>query len=172
MGYIRHMRMNFLPIKSKNEFNAHSPMDTELLPYRLKTARRKKSLRIKDLDKQLLKLDRERHDIGWGKHPVIMEALDKPYQKGWKRLFVLKKDVQKSDKAPFYQEILNKINQVQYHYDESFKRRKRKKHYARHNHEKLPELRRIDEYYWNTGRPGFTIEEKACFSCVEYWDPL
>ena len=46
-----------------------------------------------------------------------MERLETPYQKGWKRLFVLKENIARSDKAELYQQILDKIKNVQYHYD-------------------------------------------------------
>jgi hypothetical protein len=143
-------------------------MNTELLPYRLKSAKRKKRLRKFDFDKKLLKLERRLKDLTNSKE-TIFEKLDNPYQKGWKRLFVLKREVAQSENAEFYQGILDKINRVQYHYDESFKWKKRGKRYHRYNHPELPQLRRIDSYYWRTNRPKLSDEEMACFNAVKYW---
>src|SRR5258707_7168048 len=113
-------------------------MDTQILPYRLKSARRKKRLVKEDRDKQLLKLDRERRSISSSPDYQTTAQLDEPYQKGWKRLFVLKPEVQRSDKAEFYQGILNAINTVQYHYDRSFKKPKRTGRWHKYYHKELP----------------------------------
>jgi hypothetical protein len=145
-------------------------MDTQLLPYRLKSARRKKRLQLEDRDKQLLKLNRELKRIQ--KHPEFRKTvdLDEPYQKGWNRLFVLKPEIARSDKAEFYQGILYKINQVQYHYDKSFKKPKRKGRWHKYYFDDLPKLQRIEERYWQTGKTILTDEQCACFQKVQYWD--
>jgi hypothetical protein len=144
-------------------------MNTELLPYRLKSARRKKRLQKQDLDKQLLQTERRLKELT-GSAEVIIEQLDKPYQKGWKRLFVLKKAAAQSENAAFYQEILDKINTVQYHYDESFKSRKKGKRQHRGHYDKLPALRSVNKYDWNAGKLNLTDVQKACFALVSYWN--
>jgi len=146
-------------------------MDTQLLPYRLKSARRKKRLVKEDRDKQLLKLDRERHRISNAPDYQTTVPLDEPYQKGWKRLFVLKAEVQRSDKAEFYQEILNAINMVQYHYDASFKKPKRARRWHKYYYKELPCLRSIDRWHWHAAKHKLGEEQCACFKLVEFWDP-
>jgi hypothetical protein len=145
-------------------------MDTQLLPYRLKSARRKKRLQKKDRDKQLLKLDRERQRISKDPEYKTTVPLDEPYQKGWKRLFVLKPEVQRNDKANFYQDILDVINQVQYHYDASFKKPKRKGHWHKYYFDELPKLYAIDSYNWNHNKNKLSEEQRACFTRVEFWN--
>src|ERR1700756_4209181 len=103
-------------------------MDTTLSPYRLKTARQKKRLQKEDRDKQLLKMKREYDRVEKLKRELPYIPLDKPYQKGWKRLWVLKPEIANGNKAAFYQEIVDKLTEVQYHYDKSFKKPKRKGH--------------------------------------------
>lgn len=144
-------------------------MDTELLQYRLKSARRKKRLVKEDRDKQLLKLDRERTRITNDPDYNSVIPLDEPYQKGWKRLFVLKPEVQKSAKADFYQQILNKINTVRYHYDRSFKKPKRRR-WQRFNYEDLPTLNIISRYDWNINKHQLSEEQRACFERVDFWN--
>jgi hypothetical protein len=144
-------------------------MDTQLLPYRLKSARRKKRLQKEDRDKQILKLEKE-HDL-LSNNPDYEKKilLDEPYQKGWKRLFVLKQDIQRSDKAEFYQQILVQVNKVQYHYDASFKKSKRKPKGHRYNLE-LPELQTISPYDWHLNKAKLTEAQRSCFNKVDYWD--
>jgi hypothetical protein len=145
-------------------------MDTQLLPYRLKSARRKRRLVKEDRDKHLLRLDREQHQIWNNPAYKTTTALEEPYQKGWKRLFVLKSEVQQSDKAAFYQGILDEINEVQYHYDQSFKRPKRKGIWHKYIFKELPKLHGISSYHWHANRSKLNEEQRACFGRVDYWN--
>jgi hypothetical protein len=145
-------------------------MDTQLLSYRLKSARRKRRLVKEDRDKQLLKLDRERQRIKSNPDYKTTVPLDEAYQKGWKRLFVLKREVQQSDKAAFYQGILDTINTVQYHYDRSFKKPRRMRRWNKYYHKDLPRLGSIDQWHWHTGKHKLSEEQSACFKLVEFWD--
>ncbi len=145
-------------------------MDTQLLPYRLKSARRKKRLQKEDRDKHLLRLERKLKTLQENDKEVTMETLDHPYQKGWKRLFVLTKAVAESDKAGFYQAILDKINEVQYHYDESFKRRNKGNKWYRGDYPDLPKLRNINMYYRDANKLNLSDEQLACFKLVDYWN--
>ena len=145
-------------------------MNTELLPYRLKSARRKRRLLIKDRDKQLLKLDRERHHISRDPDYKRTVPLDEPYQKGWKRLFVLKPQIAKSDMAEFYQGILDAITSVQYHYDESFKKPRRKRRWHRYVFAEMPVIYMINSYDWKSNKNKFSPEQRECFVRVDHWD--
>ena len=108
---------------------------------------KKKQLLKTDRGKQLLALDREREAIIDHKYYATVVPLAQPCQKGWKRLFVLRSEVQKSSEAEFYQQILNAINTVQYHYDESFKKPKGKR-WHRYRFDELPKLNMIGTHYW------------------------
>jgi hypothetical protein len=145
-------------------------MDTHLLPCRLKSARRKKRLQKEDRDKQILKLDRERKRILNDPDYKTVVQLAEPYQRGWMRLFVLKPGIQKSERATFYQGILDQINTVQYHYDESFKKRQRKGRWHRYYFEELPKLQSIDRYNWDTNKHKLSEGQRGCFEQVEFWD--
>ena len=90
-----------------------------------------------------------------------------PYQRGWKRFFVLRDDVNRSPKAEFYETLLTKINTVEYHHDKSFKRKKRRK--GRNVYVvKQQLLREFYDYSWQVNRMKLTEDEKTCFTRVEF----
>jgi len=144
-------------------------MDTLLCPYRLKTARRKKQLQIKHQDKQLIQKEREYEQLLDIQRHEPMVALDKPYQRGWVRGFELIPEVQNSDKAAFYQEILDRINTWQWHHDEQFKPPKRKRCWRRYDYKELPRLQTIGRYHWHHNTARLSDEQRACFKRVEFW---
>ncbi len=145
-------------------------MDNFLARYRLKSARRKTQLRIKDQDKRLLQLDRERHDLWQQIINTPKVLLNEPYQRGWLRLYVLKPQIQQGDRAAFYQQILKHINEVQYHYDRSFKKPRRIRRRNRFYYANLPVLKPISNNYWQRNHMQFNEEQKACFEKREVWN--
>lgn len=92
---------------------------------KLKTARQKKRLQKKDADKQLLQLDRLQDTLLLQKRTLPWVPLAEPYQKGWKRSFILREDVARSAQAEFYETLLAKINTVEYAPDKAFMRKKK-----------------------------------------------
>lgn len=136
---------------------------------RLKSERRKRRLVIADRDKQLIQLDKRRIALRLQKWHLPLVALVHPYQRGWKRFFVLRDDVQLSPQAMFYEALLAKINTVEYHPDKEFKKKKRRK--KRYGYEVKPQfLREFSDHSWRINEGKLTEEEKACFSCVERYD--
>lgn len=107
----------------------HTDASSELweLPYRLKTARQKRRLVIKDRDKQLLKLSERKKELQKAIRALGWEDLSPPIQRGWKRTFVLREDVARSKQADFFQGILDKINTVFISDHKDFKVKKRKR---------------------------------------------
>jgi hypothetical protein len=144
-------------------------MDTQLLSYRIKSARRKRRLVKEDRDKQLLRMQKEYDRLNDIQSALPYISLDEPYQRGWKRLWVLRPEAAKTDKADMYQGILDKLTEVQYHYDESFKQPKRKGAWHRYYFDKLPKFYAISEYYWNTNWYKLTEDQKECFKQAKYW---
>lgn len=144
-------------------------MDRHDWPYSLKSARRKKRLVKKDRDKQLIQLDKLHNSLRKERQNLPMIPLEHPYQKGWKRLFVLRKDVQKGPQAEFYQGILKKINDVKYHYDKSFKVKKHRR--GRFQYLQRPQtLREITQQEWETNRLKLSDAEKHFFYQKEEWN--
>ncbi|NEU10147.1 hypothetical protein GZH53_17620 [Flavihumibacter sp. R14] len=141
-------------------------MDPQEWLYRLRSARQKKRLVRKDRDKQLIRLDRRQSELLKIRWSLPMIPLDRPYQKGWKRLFVLRDDVQRSSNEAFHQALLDKINTVIYHFDKSFKVKKRRK--RRYGQKTIPQsLREISDYDWQRNHFKLTEEEQAYFLKTE-----
>lgn len=135
---------------------------------KIKSTRQKKRLSKKDLDKQLRRIYKLNETLYQQKLSLPLVPLAEPYQRGWKRMFILKEDVARSKQADFYRDLLKKINTVEYSPNKSFtkkKRRKRKKVY-----EIRPQYLR-DFYTWEWHHPKckLTDAEKAHFSLKEYW---
>ena len=93
---------------------------------KLKTARQKKRLQIKDSDKQLRKLDRHNKKLYEAKRHLPLIPLATPYQKGWVRTFRLRDDIARSNSAVFFLALLEKINTKDFCNEKSFLVRKRK----------------------------------------------
>ncbi|MCD2425326.1 hypothetical protein LQ567_21260 [Niabella pedocola] len=134
-------------------------MDTKLIKqfgakigsYRIRTERQKKRLRYKDFDKQLLELDfrldelyEKKRDLGW-------EPLTPPFQRGWKRFFVLKEDVATDKQADFFEQLLKKINTTDYSWRKDFNIKKRKRgrkvYLAKEQHLQAPGERDFKKHF-------------------------
>ncbi|WP_276483913.1 hypothetical protein [Paraflavitalea pollutisoli] len=133
----------------------------DILSYRLRTARQKKRAQYEDFDKRLLKLDRERNALNKTKRNLGWEPLNPPYQKGWKRCFVLREDVAKSKHAAFYEGILKKINTYAYSSLRSFAVSKRKKRKGRKLVKKEQGL--LEPADWHMAKLKFTPLEMQQF---------
>jgi len=144
-------------------------MDIAVLPFRLKTKRQKRRLLVKDRDKQLFRMEQEYKKLRDIQRHEPEVPLEKPYQRGWIRCFELISEIKNSSKAEFYQQILDQINDSQWHYDKSFKQPRRGRIWHRFRFTKLPELNKISSYYWKYEN-DFSKEQQDCFRRVEYWD--
>ena len=144
-------------------------MNTHEWPRCIKSARQKRRLVKTDRDKQLIQLSKRRHEL-WEQQRLLPKVpLEHPYQRGWKRFFVLRDDIKRSAQANFYEALLVKINTVEYHHDKSFKRKKRRK--GRNVYVvKQQQLREFYDYSWQANRMTLTDDEKACFTRVEFMD--
>jgi hypothetical protein len=144
-------------------------MDIHEWPRCIKSARQKRRLVKTDRDKQLIQLDKRRDELSEQKRLLPMVALEHPYQRGWKRFFVLRNDMKHSPRKDFYEALLSKINTVEYHQDRSFKRKKRRKQRYVY-HVKAQMLGELSQHTWGVNRINLTEEEKVCFTRVETFD--
>ncbi|MBP9213757.1 MAG: hypothetical protein KBF36_04325 [Chitinophagaceae bacterium] len=138
---------------------------TEILSYRLRTARQKTRLQYEDFDKQLIQLNKERNQLHQQKRNLGWQPLTPPIQRGFKRTFVLRDDVARSRNTSFYAGILQKINTVEYSSRKDFKVKKRK--YGRKVYvDRIQNLQRLcaREFY----KRNFSDAEKQCF--YELWE--
>jgi hypothetical protein len=93
---------------------------------RIRSIRRRVRAQRKDVDKMLIRMDKEEtkihkqiSDLGWTElHP--------PIQRGFIRTFVLRDDVKRTKQAQLYQKILDKINVTQWSYRKDFKKKRKK----------------------------------------------
>lgn len=139
----------------------------EILCYRLRTARQKKRMRYEDFDKYLIRLYKEekalysqRANLGW-------EPLDQPFQRGWKRSFVLREDVAKSRNADFFEQILRKINTTDWSYRKDFIVRNRKMGRKKY---KVKEQKLLEPGEYHFKKIGFSDIQKQLFHEVEVID--
>ena len=129
---------------------------------RLKTARQKRRAQKADREKQLIRLEKLRTKLWLDKQQLPWIPLEEPYQKGWKRFFVLREDVKRSHMADFYQTLLNKINTAQYSRDKTFSSRKRR--LRRYEYTvRTQALREISVSEWNSPKLELTEKEKLLF---------
>jgi hypothetical protein len=129
---------------------------------KLKTARQQKRLLKKDFDKYLLRLDRQETELFKRRQALTVIPLAEPYQKGWKRTFVLSADVARSNNADFYHTLLKKINTVEYSINKQFTRKRRGK--RKKVYEVRPQnLRELYTYEWNHPKCKLTDQEKVHF---------
>jgi len=148
--------------------NYELPFDA--MQYKLKTARQKKRLQKKDFDKQVIQIIKKRKQYWQQRQDLPWVPLEIPYQRGWKRHFVLREDVKRSAMADFYQGLLNNINIFQYSTNKSFKvKRKRKQRKTSVDRKQF--LREFPEWQWNNDRYHSLNElEKTHFHLYEKWD--
>jgi len=94
---------------------------------RFRTGRQKKRLVKKDHDKQLLYISRQETGLYKQIRSLPMAPLKKPYQRGWKRSFVLREDVARNAQAAFYAALLLKVNTTEYAPAKDFTRKRRRR---------------------------------------------
>lgn len=128
---------------------------------RLRSKRRKKPSQKEHLEKKLIALENERLKVRAQIFNLGYEPLVPPVQKGWKRIFVLRDDVRKSARAAFFEELLKKINTVQYSDSKKFlvRRRKRGRKIYVSRGQKLREI-----YEWEWDRLKLSDSERFYFT--------
>lgn len=98
-----------------------------LLMSRIRTARQRKRVAIKEQDKALRRLSREEDTLFEAYLKRGFVALEPPIMKGYNRFFVLRDDVARSRDAAFFQGILDKINTTKWCAEKGFRVSKRYK---------------------------------------------
>ncbi|MCH4830343.1 hypothetical protein [Flavobacterium columnare] len=136
---------------------------------RLKSKRRRKRLSKKAKEKQLIALHHLEMDLWHQKRNLPLVPLEKPYQKGWVRFFVVRDDVQRVDTLGFFTELLEKINNQLWSDNKRFTKRKRK--FRRRIDVPIEQkLKRFSEIEWTHPNFKLTPKEKEYFEAVEEWD--
>jgi len=94
---------------------------------RLKTKQRKRRLQKTDADKNLIGLYKKLKTVREEIRNLGYEELVPPIQRGFKRTFVLRPDLENSKDADFFKLLLQKINTVQYCPRRNFKIKKKRR---------------------------------------------
>ena len=131
-----------------------------ILSYRLRTARQKKRMQHEDLEKKLIGLNKERWALRRQQSNMGWDPLIPPVQKGWKRFFVLRDDVARSQHADFFQNILKKINTYDWSHRKDFMIRKRR--FGRKKYG-VKEQKLLQPWEWHFEKLGFNVYEKQMF---------
>ncbi|MCE4066541.1 hypothetical protein LXM63_15670 [Chryseobacterium gleum] len=142
-----------------------------LLFSRFRSVRSRKRTIRKDVEKQIRKKYRRSKELWEIRRNTPWIPLDKPYQRGFVRFFVVREDVKQSKDGDFFEGILKKINTYMYSDNRKFLKKKRKfgrKIYV----EREQKLRYITSYSWNYSNLELTGRERQYFEKKEDYCPV
>ena len=106
-------------------------------------------------------LEKQRRNL-----PLV--PLEKPYQKGYVRFFVLREDVRQGKQADFFATLLEKINTYQYANTRKFQKKKKRRG-KRVYIARKQELYAFNQWEWQRAleRGKFTEKERTYFARIE-----
>lgn len=133
-----------------------------LLSFRLRSLRSRKRIIKKDVEKQIRKKYKRSRELWKLRRNIPLVPLEKPYQKGFVRFFVVRDDVQRSKDGNFFEELLKKINTEMYSETRKFLKRKRKSG-RRIYVEKEQKIANVYPWEWNNPKFGLTERERQYF---------
>ncbi len=139
--------------------------------YNLKTKRQKRQALKEDREKQLLEKYYEWIRLRKVKRDLPMIPLQEPYQKGWKRFFVLRPDQLFTQSAAFYSQLLEKINTVAYNSERKFIMKVKYRFSRKRVPVEIPQsLKYFDVQEWNDPKLNLTEREKALFEPTWHYE--
>lgn len=142
-----------------------------LLFSRLRSVRSRKRTIRKDVEKQIRKKHERSRELWKIRRDLPLIPLEKPYQKGFVRFFVVRDDVKRSKDGDFFEEILRKINTYMYSENRKFLKKKRKfgrKIYV----QREQKLKYITSFSWNDPKLGLTDRERQYFEKKDEYCPI
>lgn len=135
-------------------------------------SRRWKVRRIRTAhDKKLRQLEKESYKLWHAIRDLGYEPLDPPIRCGYKRLFMLTEEIRHSPSAQFYQEILDKINDIRYNPTKEFEGKRTSKHWRRRKRKRKEQKLLEPESYCFHNRMKLTEDEKRMFYEIKYFHP-
>ncbi|WP_288435759.1 hypothetical protein [uncultured Chryseobacterium sp.] len=141
-----------------------------LLYSRLRSLRSRKRAIRKDVEKQIRTKYKRSEELWDIRRNIPWIPLDKPYQRGFVRFFVVREDVMRSKDGDFFEGILKKINT--YMYSESRRFLKKKRKFGRRIYvAREQKLKQISSYSWNDPKLGLTPRERQYFLKQEEYCP-
>ncbi|KAA0127160.1 hypothetical protein FY557_14325 [Chryseobacterium sp. SN22] len=82
--------------------------------FRLRNLRSRKRIIKKDVEKQIRQKYKHWRRLWEIRRNIPLVPLEKPYQKGFVRFFVLRDDIKRSSDSRFFEELLKKLNTEMY----------------------------------------------------------
>lgn len=139
-----------------------------LLYSRIRTLRSRKRIIKKDVEKQVRKKYKRHREVWKLRRNIPLIPLERPYQKGFVRFFVVRDDVKRSKDGDFFENLLKKINTEMYSDTRKFLKKKRK--FGRRIYvEKEQKTANVLPWEWNNPKFGLTERERQYFVKREYY---
>ena len=131
---------------------------------RLRNLRSRKRIVREDHEKYLRECIKRQKALFKQRRELPLVPLEKPYQKGYVRFFVLREDVRQGKQADFFATLLEKINTYQYADKRKFQKKKKRRG-KRVYIARKQELYTFSQWEWERAleREKFTQKELAYF---------
>lgn len=139
---------------------------------RLRNIRTRKRIAKTDYEQYLRQCCDRHAELEKQKWNLPLVPLEKPYQKGYVRFFVVRDDVKRSGLGEFFENLLTKINTYQYADNRKFQKKKKRRGrriYVPRKQELLSFRQREWEYAIEKGK--LVEEERKYFLKVERYNP-
>ena len=135
---------------------------------RLRNLRSRKRIAREDHEKYLRECIKRQKILFKQRRELPLVPLEKPYQKGYVRFFVLREDVRQGKQADFFATLLEKINTFQYADTRKFQKKKKRRG-KRVYIARKQELYSFSQWEWERAleRGKFTQKERAYFAKIE-----
>ena len=135
---------------------------------RLRNLRSRKRIAREDHEKYLRECIKRQKVLFKQRRELPLVPLEKPYQKGYVRFFVLREDVRQGKQADFFATLLEKINTYQYADTRKFQKKKKRRG-KRVYIARKQELYAFSQWEWERAleRGKFTQKERAYFAKIE-----
>ncbi|WP_315192784.1 hypothetical protein [Capnocytophaga sputigena] len=135
---------------------------------RLRNLRSRKRIAREDHEKFLRTCIKHQKALFKQRRELPLVPLEKPYQKGYVRFFVLREDVRQGKQADFFATLLEKINTYQYADTRKFQKKKKRRG-KRVYIARKQELYSFSQWEWERAleRGKFTQKERAYFAKIE-----
>ena len=130
--------------------------------------RSRKRIAREDHEKYLRECIKHQNVLYKQRRELPLVPLEKPYQKGYVRFFVLREDVRQGKQADFFATLLEKINTYQYADTRKFQKKKKRRG-KRVYIARKQELYAFSQWEWERAleRGKFTQKERAYFAKIE-----
>ena len=135
---------------------------------RLRNLRSRKHIARTDHEKYLRVCNKRQDVLLKQRYELPLVPLEKPYQKGYMRFFVLREDIRQGKHADFFETLLEKINTYQYADTRKFQKKKKRRG-KRVYVARKQELYAFNQWEWQRAleRGKFTEKERAYFARIE-----